>query len=108
MLYKKALDDVMDKFQVFSSLNIKNIIVSFRSIEVRGREINCLFAMKKQAKIKFIDNNVFMGQGQKKVYLFKMFFNVSKRGGEIVRRMQSKGDLSKYWLKLDHVKYVKG
>lgn len=63
MLHKKALNAAMDKFQVLGSPNIRNIIVTFRSSRVEGEEgrwTAYLHAMKRQAKIEFIHDSVFL------------------------------------------------
>jgi len=46
MLQGKALDAVMDKFQVLSSPNVRNIVASFHNNEVRRKEIDQILAMK--------------------------------------------------------------
>jgi len=72
MLQGKALDDIMDKFQVFSFPNVRNIIAPFCSTSVGVGNINRILAMKKQAKIEYIHDSMFPSQGQEKVYMFKM------------------------------------
>jgi len=59
MLQEKALDDIVDKFYILSSSIVKNIIASFRSTGTRRGEIDHLLAIKKQAKIEFIHDNIF-------------------------------------------------
>jgi hypothetical protein len=43
--------------------------------------------MKKHSIIEFIHGNIFLGQGKKKVYLFKMLENRPKSDVGLVKRM---------------------
>jgi len=108
MLRGKALDVVMDKFQVLSSPNVRNIVASFQNNGAGGGEIDRILAMKKQAKIEFIHDSVFPRQGQEKVYFFKMFVDGPRSGVDLVKRMKPGGDLEHCFLMFDDVKRVKG
>jgi hypothetical protein len=70
-------------------------------------EIDQILEMKRHAKIKFIHDSVFPGQGQKKVYLFKMLVHGPESGVDLVRRMLPGGDLQIFFVIFDHVKRVK-
>jgi len=63
--------------------------------------------MKKESKFEFIHDNVFLGQGKEKVYIFKMLTKGPESGVDLIRRMQPRRDLGNAWLMFDHVKRVK-
>lgn len=63
--------------------------------------------MKSHAKIEFIHDSVFPGQGKKKVYLFKMLVHGPGSSVDLVRRMQPEGNLENCFVMFDHVKRVK-
>jgi len=63
--------------------------------------------MKKEMKFKFIHENIFLGQGKEKIYIFKMLSEGSESGVDLIRRMQSRGDLQNAWIMFDHMRYVK-
>jgi pyridoxal/pyridoxine/pyridoxamine kinase len=71
MLKGKELKEAMDCFQYLSSLNIQNVISSFRSNNQRD-VIDNIMMMKKESKFEFIHNIVFPSQGKEKVYIFKI------------------------------------
>ena len=106
MLKGEELEEVMDRFQVLSSPNIRNVISSFRSNN-RGGVINNIMTMKKESKFEFIYNSVFPRQGKEKVYIFKMLTEGPGSGVDLVRRMQTGGDLENARMMFDHVKRVK-
>ena len=49
--------------------------------------------MKRESKFEFIHDSVFPGQRKEKVYMFKMLSEGPGSGVDLVRRMQSVGDL---------------
>ena len=107
MLRGKELEKVMDKFCFLSSPSIQNMIVTFR-VEGKGKgEIDQILEMKRHAKIEFIHDNVFPGQGQEKVYFFKMLVDGPGSGVDLIRRMQRGEDLQNCFVMFDHVKRVK-
>ncbi len=69
--------------------------------------IDNIMTMKKESKFEFIHDSVFPGQGKEKVYIFKMLTEGPRSGVDLVRRMQSGGDLQNAWMMFDHVKRVK-
>ena len=107
MLRGAELDEVMDKFRMLSSPNVRNIIASFRASAKGKGEIDRILEMKKVAKMEYIHDSIFPGQGQDKVYLFKMLVDGPGSGVDLVRRMQPGGDLQNCFIMFDHVKRVK-
>lgn len=69
MLQGKLLEDVIDRFQILSSSNIRNIVSSFRSIG-KGGVIDSIIDMKRNSKFEYIHDSVFPGQGKEKVYIY--------------------------------------
>ena len=106
MLKGEELEEVMDRFQVLSSPNIRNVISSFR-LNNRGDVIDYIMTMKKESKFEFIHDSIFVGQGKEKVYIFKVLTEGLGSGVDLVRRMQTGGDLENAWMMFDHVKRVK-
>jgi hypothetical protein len=86
MLWGKALEDVLDKFEHLSSPNLWNMISLFRS-SGKGRAYDSIMAMKRYSTIEYIHNNIFSGQGQDKVYIFKMLVDKPESGVDLVKRM---------------------
>jgi hypothetical protein len=107
MLREEALEKVMDKFQLLSSPSVRNIIATYRDKLKGAGEIDRILTMKSHAKIEFIHDSVFPGQGKDKVYLFKMLVDGPGSGVDLVRRMQPEGDLEHCFVMFDHVKRVK-
>jgi hypothetical protein len=66
-----ALVAVMEKFRILSSPNIQNVISTFCP-SVNAGPIDNIFALKMKSPYAYIQDSVFPGQGEKKVYLFKM------------------------------------
>jgi hypothetical protein len=62
---------MMEKFRILSSPNIRNVISTFCPSANAG-PIDSIFALKMKSPYAYIQDNVFPGQGKKKVYLFKM------------------------------------
>jgi hypothetical protein len=105
MLRGQELEDVLDKFEHLSSPNLWNMISLCRSGSKRGA-YDSIMAMQKYTTIEYIHANVFPGQGNDKVYVFKMFVDGPGSGVDLVKRMQPRGDLENAWLMFDHVKHV--
>ena len=106
MLKAKEMEEVMDRFQYLSSPSIRNIISSFRSNN-QGGIIDNIMTMKRESKFEFTHDNIFLGQGKEKVYIFKMLTEGPGSGMDLVRRMQLAGDLHNAWMMFDNVKRVK-
>jgi len=106
MLEGKSLKDVMDRFQILSSPNIRNTISSFRSTSKVG-VIDSIMNMKRNLRFEYIHDSAFPGQGKEKVYLFKMLVEGLGSGVDLVKHMKVGGDLENAWLMFDHVKRVK-
>jgi hypothetical protein len=107
MLRRPELDKVMDKFCMLSSSNVRNIIASFRAGAKGKEEIDRILEMERVAKMEYIHDSIFPGQGQDKVYLFKMLVDGPRSGVDRVHRMQPGGDLHNFFVMFDHVKWVK-
>jgi len=59
MLYGNALENVMNKFWLFSLPNMRNMISSFWSNNKGGGEIDQILDMKGFAKMKYIHDSIF-------------------------------------------------
>jgi hypothetical protein len=105
MLWDKALEDVLDKFEHINSPNLRNMISLSRS-GGKGGAYDSIMAMKRYTTIEYIHGNVFPGQGKDKVYVFKMLVDKPGSGVDLVKRMQPGGDLENAWFIFDHVKCV--
>jgi hypothetical protein len=57
MLRGKALEDVLDKFEILSSPNLRNMISLFKS-SGKGGAYDNIMAMKKYTTIEYIRSNV--------------------------------------------------
>jgi hypothetical protein len=105
MLWDKALEDNLEKFEILSSSNVRNMITSLRS-GGKERAYDSIMIMKRYVTIEYIHGNVFPGQGREKVYVFKMLVDGPKSGVDLIKHMQPGGDLENAWLMFDHVKRV--
>lgn len=101
------LNGVMDQYTVFSSPNIHNIISSFRFQYGGKGYVDNILELKKRSKYDIVQESVFLGQGSKKNYLFKMSVKGPWIGVNLVERMQPGGSLENAWLVIDHVERVK-
>lgn len=106
-LCREALEVVMDKFRLLGSPTIRNTISSFRH-NTNGGPIDNIISLKMKNTYSFIQDSVFPCQGKDKVYLFKISEEGLGSGVNLVRRMQSGGDLQNSWCMFDHIKRVKG
>jgi len=107
MLHNNALENVMDKFHLFSSPNVQNMISSLRNNNKGGGEIDWILDMKECNKMEYIYNNVLLGQGQEKIHLLKMLVDGLASGVHLVRHMQPNGNLKNCFIIFDYVKRVK-
>jgi hypothetical protein len=105
MLWGKALEHVLDKFEILSSPNLWNMISLSRCNGKEGA-YDSIMAMKRYTTIKYIHGNVFLKQGKDKVYVFKMLLDGLGSGVDLLKRMQPGGNLENVWLMFDHVKRV--
>jgi hypothetical protein len=87
MLWDKALEDNLEKFEILSSSNVRNMITSLRS-GGKERAYDSIMIMKRYVTIEYIHGNVFPGQGREKVYVFKMLVDGPKSGVDLVKHMQ--------------------
>jgi hypothetical protein len=62
--------------------------------------------MKRQFLYYYLYNNIFLGQGSPKSFLFKMYIHGLACGVNIMKRMQLKEDLEGVWSMCDHYKCV--
>ena len=106
MLWDQELEDVLDKFEHLSSLNLQNTISLYRSGGKRGA-YDSIMAMKMYSTIEYIHGNIFPGQEKKKLYVFKMLEDGPRSGVDLVKCMQPGGDLENAWLIFEHIKRVK-
>jgi hypothetical protein len=88
MLWNKALEGILDKFEVLSLPNVQNMISLFRSSGKEGGVINSIINMIRHSTIEYIHGNVILGQEKEKVYLFKMLENRPRSGVHLLKRMQ--------------------
>ena len=102
-----VLENVMDKFHLLSSPNVRNMISSFWSNNKGGGKIDRILDIKGRAKREYIHVSVFAGQGHEKVYFFKMLVDGPGSSVDLVWRMQPGGDLQNCFVMFNHVKRVK-
>jgi hypothetical protein len=105
ILWHKALEDVLDKFEILSSPNLRNIISSSRN-NGKGGFFNSIMSMIRHSIIEHIHSNVFPGQKKEKVYVFKMLVERLGSNVDLIKRMQPGGDLENVWLMFDHANCV--
>jgi hypothetical protein len=105
MLQGKALEDVLDKFEILSSPNLRNKISLLRS-GGKGGAFDSIMAIKSYTIIVYIHGNIFPRQGKDKIYVFKMLVDQPGSGVDLVKHIQPRGDLENAWLMFDHVKRV--
>jgi hypothetical protein len=105
MLWGKALEDVLDKFEILSSPNLWNMISISRS-GGKGGAFDSIMVMKRYTIIEYIHGNIFPEQGKDKAYIFKMLVDEPGSGVDLVKLMQPGGELENTWLIFDHVKCV--
>jgi hypothetical protein len=108
-LSMEELVPVLDKCKNLTSPNLRNKVASFRNLRRYG-VLDSITKLRGSSKWAYLQNNMFPGQGSQsdKVFVFKMSEVGPGSGVDLVRRMQSGGDLSNAWLMFDHVKRVKG
>jgi hypothetical protein len=99
------LEDVLDKFEILSSPNLRNIISSSRN-NGKGGFFNSIMSMIRHSIIEHIHSNVFPGQKKEKVYVFKMLVERLGSNVDLIKRMQPGGDLENVWLMFDHANCV--
>ena len=100
---------VLDKCKNLTSPNLRNKVASFRYLRRYG-VMDSITKLRGSSKWAYLQNNMFPGQGLQsdKVFVFKMSEVGPGSGVDLVRRMQSGGDLCNAWMMFDHVKRVKG
>lgn len=102
-----ALDIVMDHFSTLTSPNIRNQVNALRMGSGSRGYMDNIMDLKKKSMYDYIQDNVFPGQGARKVFMFKMSTKGEGSGVSLVKRMQKGGDLGNCFLMFDHVKRVK-
>ena len=105
MLWDKALEDVLDKFEILNSPKLQNIISSSKS-DGKGGFFDSTMNMIRHSIIEHIHSNVFPGQRKEKVYIFKMFVERLRSNVDLVKHMQPGGDLENAWLIFDHANCI--
>ena len=78
ILHSDTLEYAMDKFHLLTSPKVRNMISSFRKNNKGGGKIDHFLDMKGCAKMEYIHDRVFMGQGLTKIYLFKMLVDATR------------------------------
>jgi hypothetical protein len=102
---------MMDMFLALSSLNVENLVVSFKHQPRNKRYVSSIFALKANNVYYYIYDNCFPRQQiGKKMFLFKMSMhgNGSGYGCDLVKWMQPGGNCQTAWIMFDHVKCVEG
>jgi hypothetical protein len=84
MLWSRALEDVLDKFEILRSPNLR-IMISLSKSGGKGGVFGSIMSMKMYTTIEYIHGNVFPRQGKKKVYVFKMLINGLRSGVDLVK-----------------------
>jgi hypothetical protein len=99
---------VLDRCKDMGSPSIRNKVVTFRYLRRYG-VMDSITKLRGLSNWAYVQKNMFPGQGEdsEKVFVFKMSEVGSGSGVDLVRRMQSGGDLENSWMMFDHVKRVK-
>jgi hypothetical protein len=79
---------LMDIFSTLSSSNIKNFVSSFRHGNFGHGPLDKILQSKRNHPYDYIQDSVFLGQGQSNVFLFKMSTKGEGNGVDIVAHMQ--------------------
>ncbi len=74
----------MDWFSTLFSPNIKKLVLAFKHGNSRQGQLDNIHQYKKDSRYDYIQNNVFLGQGLSKVYLFKMSIEGERNGVDLV------------------------
>jgi hypothetical protein len=108
-LSTEELVPVLETCKNLTSPNPRNKVTSFRYLRRYG-VVDSITKLRGSSKWAYLQNNMFPGQGSQsdKVFVFKMSEVGPGSGIDLVRRMQSGGDLCIAWMMFDHVKRVKG
>jgi hypothetical protein len=93
---------------MLSSPNIHHTIKSLKNVTKKNGYINNILELKRRLCYNYVQDNVSLGQGVPKVYLFKMSTHGLASGVDIVMHMQLGRDLENAWIMFDHVKHVQG
>ncbi len=96
------LHGLMDKFFTFFSPNIKNLVSSFRHGNFGHGPLDNILQLKRHCLYDYIQDNVFLRQGQSKVFLKKMSIEGEGCGVDLVACMQPSGGLQGAWLMFDY------
>ena len=109
-LSEEDFSQVIQKWYALSSPCVNNMIKHARVLCGQGGYIDNILKLKKTSTYDYIHDSRFPGQGGASdiVYLFKMSTVGAGSGMDLVRRMQSGGDLELAWIMFDHVKRVAG
>ena len=99
---------VLDRFKDMGSPSIRNKVVTFRYLRRYG-VMDSITKLRGLSNWAFVQKNMFPGQGEDsdKVFIFKMSEMGPGSGVDLVKRMQTGGDLENCWIMFDHVKRVK-
>jgi len=87
------LHGLMDIFSTLSSSNIKNFVSSFKYGNFGHGPLDNILQLKRNCPYDYIQDNVFLGQGQSNVFLFKMSTKSEGNGVDLVAHMQLGEDL---------------
>jgi hypothetical protein len=69
--------------------------------------MNSIMALKDHSAFKFIYGSRFPGQSKDKVFVFKMFVDLTGSSMKLVKRMQDGGDMENSCIMFDHIKRLK-
>jgi hypothetical protein len=91
-LQRANFHGLMDRFSTFSSPDINNLFSSFRHGNFGHGPLDNILELKKHCPYDYIQDNVFLGQGFPKFYLFKMFTKGERHGVDLVAHIQLGGE----------------
>jgi hypothetical protein len=102
------LQVIFDRCKHLTSSNIRNAVTTFRTMRRFG-VMDSITKLRGASNWKFVQQNRFPGQGadMDKVFVFKMSEVGPGSGVDLVKRMQSGGNLENSWIMFDHVKRVR-
>jgi hypothetical protein len=107
-LVGSSLQVVMDKFNTLASPNCRNFVSGSKRFLRSGMEtMDNIMAFKDHSAFKFVHGSRFPGQSKDKVFVLKMFVDISSSGMELVKKMQVGGNMENSWIIFDHVKRLK-
>ncbi len=100
-------DSFLEEFSPLNSLKIQNQVNNFKfGIATKG-SIDQILDLKRQCLYDYIQNIIFLGQGNPKNFLNSRCLLYGPANViDTMRRMQPKGDLEGAWLMFNNYKHV--